>query len=166
MDTTPDSSPDQRRWPREEFTTIEPLEDRISDFAVEMDVTVVADLQDSLLVAMNDLNRLEGLLDHATGNLLDRFNKAMEVAESMDGHPQSAELREALHQAVTELQFHDMSTQLLVHIGKMLKGCAYILADQAMEPDEEEAGVVVTHMPRNPNPVTQSEMDAGSIELF
>jgi len=25
---------------------------------------------------------------------------------------------------------------------------------------------VVTHMPRNPNPVTQSEMDAGSVELF
>jgi hypothetical protein len=40
------------------------------------------------------------------------------------------------------------------------------LADEAMEPDEEEAGLVVTHMPKNPNPVTQSEMDAGSIELF
>lgn len=166
MDTTPDSPQDYRRWPREEYTTIEPLEEFASDFAVQMDVSVVADLQDSLLVAMNDLKRLEGLLDHATGNLLDRFNKAMQVAESLEGHPRSEEIRVALNQAVTELQFHDMSSQLLVHIGKMLKGCAYILADQAMEPDEEEAGVVVTHMPRNPNPVTQSEMDAGSIELF
>lgn len=142
------------------------MADRSDEPAVEMDVSVVADLQDSLLVAMNDLKRLEGLLDHATGNLLDRFNRAMQVAEELPDSPQSAELREALHLAVTELQFHDMSTQLLVHIGKMLKGCAYILADQAMEPDEDEAGVVVTHMPKKPNPVTQSEMDAGSIELF
>ena len=67
---------------------------------------------------------------------------------------------------MTELQFHDMASQLLVHTGKVLKGCAYTLAEQAMEPEEDEIGVVVTHLPQNPNPVTQSEMDAGSIELF
>ena len=131
-----------------------------------MNVAAVADLQDSLLVAMNDLKRLEGLLDHATGNLLDRFNNAMGVIEHLPEGPQTQALREALHLAVTELQFHDMATQLLVHTGKVLKGCAYTLAEQAMEPDEEEVGVVVTHLPQNPNPVTQSEMDAGSIELF
>lgn len=131
-----------------------------------MDVSVVADLQDSLLVAMNDLKRLEGLLNHATGNLLDKFNKAMLAAETLPEGSQSLAIRQSLNLAVTELQFHDMSSQLLEHISKMLKGCAYILADQAMEPDEEESGVVVTHMPRNPNPVTQSEMDAGSVELF
>ena len=166
MQNTPGLPQDLRRWPREEYTTVEPLVDRSDEHAVQMDVSVVADLQDSLLVAMNDLKRLEGLLDHATGNLLDRFNKAMQMSEALPDQPHLAELRDALNQAVTELQFHDMSTQLLVHIGKMLKGCAYILADQAMEPDEEEEGVVVTHMPKNPNPVTQSEMDAGSIELF
>jgi len=64
------------------------------------------------------------------------------------------------------LQFHDMASQLLVHTGKVLKGCAYNMAEQAMEPEEEEVGVVVTYMPQNPNPVTQSEMDAGSVELF
>ena len=40
------------------------------------------------------------------------------------------------------------------------------MAEQAMEPEEDEVGVVVTYMPQRPNPVTQSEMDAGSIELF
>jgi len=131
-----------------------------------MSLDVVADLQDSLLVAMNDLKRLEGLLDHATGNLLDRFNAAMQALEKLPDNNELSVIREALHLAVTELQFHDMSSQLLVHTGKVLRGCAYRLAEQAMEPDEEEAGLVVTHMPERPNPVTQSEMDAGSVELF
>ncbi|WP_460564336.1 hypothetical protein [Hydrogenophaga aquatica] len=131
-----------------------------------MSVSAVADLQDSLLVAMNDLKRLEGLLDHATGNLLDRFNAAMQALEGLPDDAQLNTIRQALHQAVTELQFHDMASQLLVHTGKVLKGCAYNMAEQAMEPEEEEMGVVVTYMPSKPNPVTQSEMDAGSIELF
>ncbi len=166
MLTNPPTSRDQRRWPREEYTSVEPLPDLHDEPTIEMPVAVVADLQDSLLVAMNDLKRLEGLLDHATANLLDRFNSALLSAEQLPASAQRSELQASLHQAVTELQFHDMSSQLLVHIGKMLKGCAYILADQALEPDEDESGLVVTHMPKNPNPVTQSEMDAGSIELF
>ena len=140
--------------------------DRSDEPSVEMGVAVVADLQDSLLVAMNDLKRLEGLLDHATGNLLDRFNSAIQVLDSVPDDTRLDPVRLALQLAVTELQFHDMASQLLVHTGKVLKGCAYQLAEQAMEPEEDEIGVVVTHMPQNPNPVTQSEMDAGSIELF
>lgn len=135
---------------------------------VPLPVNVVADLQDSLLMAMTDLQRLEGLLDHATANLLERFSTANQalahLSNSHDGDIDS--IRQALHQAVTELQFHDMASQLLVHTGKVLKGCAYNMAEQAMEPEEEEVGVVVTYMPQNPNPVTQSEMDAGSVELF
>jgi hypothetical protein len=137
--------------------------------AVEVRLSAVADLQDSLLVAMNDLKRLEGLLDHATVNLLDRFNRAIAALGELPlpaDDPRLAELRQALNQAVLELQFHDMATQLLVHTGKVLRGCAYMLAEQVMEPEEDEVGVVVTHLPQNPNPVTQSEMDAGSVELF
>lgn len=166
MEAIPNTSNNQRRWPREDITTVEPLPDRSCEPSVEFSVSVVADLQDSLLVAMNDLKRLEGLLDHATANLLDRFNTAMRALEATPENPQTEIIREALHLAVTELQFHDMATQLLVHTGKVLKGCAYSMAEQAMEPEEEEVGVVVTYMPQNPNPVTQSEMDAGSIELF
>ncbi len=166
MQEQPAEPHQKRRWPREEVTTVAPLPERLDDFAVAMDVTVVADLQDSLLVAMNDLKRLEGLLDHATANLLDRFNTAMQALEALPQTEQYQDIRQALHQAVTELQFHDMANQLLVHTGKVLKGCAYSLAEQAMEPEEDEVGVVVTLLPQNPNPVTQSEMDAGSVELF
>jgi hypothetical protein len=71
----------------------------------------------------------------------------MRVLEQLPDDPQMNEIRESLHLAVTELQFHDMASQLLVHTGKVLKGCAYNLADEAMEPEEDEVGVVVTHMP-------------------
>ena len=40
---------------------------------VQVPVMVAAELQDSLLVVMRDLHRLEGLLNHATANLLERF---------------------------------------------------------------------------------------------
>ncbi|MEW5886228.1 MAG: hypothetical protein AB1735_05945 [Pseudomonadota bacterium] len=167
MPTTPPATHEHRRWPREEYTCVEPLPVVPSDEpVVQISVSVLADLQDSLLVAMNDLKRLEGLLDHATANLLDRFNSTLLSVEQLPDAAQRSALQASLHQAVTELQFHDMSSQLLVHIGKVLKGCAYVLADQALAPDADESGLVVTHMPRKPNPVTQSEMDAGSVELF
>ena len=43
---------------------------------VQVPVMVAAELQDSLLVVMRDLHRLEGLLNHATTNLLERFSEA------------------------------------------------------------------------------------------
>gem|GEM_PF-97178 len=171
--TAPSPTPQRRRWPREEVTVVEPRPappDPDDEPTVSVRLAAVADLQDSLLVAMNDLKRLEGLLDHATGNLLDRFNRAIALAEMLAAERGAegavAELRQTLNQAVLELQFHDLATQLLVHTGKVLRGCAYMLAEQVMEPEEDEVGMVVTHLPQNPNPVTQSEMDAGSVELF
>lgn len=166
MEPTPHQ--DRRRWARvDDVPQYEPLPDRATEPTVALTLSAVADLQDSLLVAMNDLKRLEGLLDHATGNLLERFNTAISALQAL--HGDSAETRqigESLHLAVTELQFHDMASQLLVHTGKVLKGCAYKLAEEAMELEEDELGVVETCLPERPNPVTQSEMDAGSIELF
>jgi len=54
-----------------------------------------------------------------------------------------------------------------VHIGKVLQGCAFRLAAESMgEEDGEEAAPLEEMVPERPNPVTQSEMDAGSIELF
>lgn len=135
---------------------------------VPLPVNVVADLQDSLLMAMTDLQRLEGLLDHATANLLERFSTANQalahLSTSHDGD--IASIRLALHQAVTELQFHDMATQLIVHTGKVLQGCAWRLAEEAIEPEEDEIPLGVDPMPDRPSPVTQGEMDAGSVELF
>ncbi len=135
---------------------------------VPLPVNVVADLQDSLLMAMTDLQRLEGLLDHATANLLERFSTANQalahLSNSHDGDIDS--IRQALHHAVTELQFHDMATQLIVHTGKVLQGCAWRLAEEAMEPEEDEIPLANDPMPDRPSPVTQGEMDAGSVELF
>jgi len=166
----PASSPheDRRRWARaDDVPHFEPMPDRSTEPTVALSLSAVADLQDSLLVAMNDLKRLEGLLDHATGNLLERFNAANEALLALHGdNDETRQIGQALHLAVTELQFHDMATQLLIHTGKVLKGCAYKLAEEAMELEEDEIGVVETCLPERPNPVTQSEMDAGSIELF
>ena len=136
--------------------------------AITLPVSLVADLQDALLMAMTDLKRLEGLLDHATGNLLERFGAANHgLAGLVDNHSTALnEVRHSLHQAVTELQFHDMATQLIVHTGKVLQSCAWKLADQAIAPEEGELALLIDPMPERPSPVTQNEMDAGAIELF
>ena len=87
--------------------------------SVNLPVNLVADLQDSLLMAMTDLKRLEGLLDHATDNLMERFSTANHALAHLDGNENDdlLSIRRSLHQAVTELQFHDMATQLIVHTG-------------------------------------------------
>ena len=136
---------------------------------VQVPVMVAADLQDSLLVVMHDLHRLEGLLNHATDNLLERFdeaNAALSDAVVKDA-PELVAARAALRKAVTELQFQDMASQLIWHTTKVLQGCAFRLASEAMGHEEgEEAAPFAEMAPDRPNPVTQSEMDAGSVDLF
>lgn len=137
------------------------------DPAVPVSVMTVAELQDSLLMVMHDLHRLEGLLGDATDNLLMRFGEANGLL-SDDVVAQSERLeqaRVALRSAVTELQFHDMATQLITHTTKVVRSCAFQLAAEAMG-STEEAAAPPDALPGRPNPVTQSEMAAGSIELF
>ena len=137
--------------------------------AVQIPVMVAAELQDSLLVVMHDLHRLEGLLNHATDNLLERFGEANSVLtdDAVAGSPDLVAVRAALRNAVTELQFQDMASQLIWHTTKVLQGCAFRLASEAMGQDEgEEAAPFAEMAPDRPNPVTQSEMDAGSVDLF
>ena len=137
--------------------------------AVQVPVMVAAELQDSLLMAMHDLHRLEGLLNHATENLLARFGEANAslTDELIGASAELADLRTALRSAVTELQFHDMATQLIIHTTKVLQGCAFRLAAETMGQEEgEDAAPLEGVVPDRPNPVTQSEMEAGSIELF
>lgn len=136
---------------------------------VQVSVVAAAELQDSLLMVMHDLQRLEGLLNHATDNLLERFGEAnATLTETVVG--ESAELasvRTALRAAVTELQFQDMASQLIWHTTKVLQGCAFRLAAETMGDDEgEDAAPLADMVPDRPNPVTQSEMEAGSIDLF
>lgn len=136
--------------------------------SVQIPVLLVAEVQDSLLVVVHDLTRLDGLLAHAMENLMERFTSAsanladLSLADSkaLDG------VRSTLHAAVTELQFQDMASQLITHTSKILQGCAYRLASESMGSEDGEAIPFVEEVPERPNPVTQGEMDAGSIELF
>lgn len=136
---------------------------------VQVSVMAAAELQDSLLVVMRDLHRLEGLLSHATDNLLDRFGEANGLlSDAVVGESDQLQAaRTALRSAVTELQFHDMATQLIWHTSKVIQACAFRLASETMGEEEgEESADFGDVVPERPNPVTQSEMDAGSIDLF
>lgn len=136
--------------------------------AVQLPVMLVAEVQDSLLVAVHDLNRLDGLLAHTMTSLMERFTGASAILAD----PVLAELKEldavrsALRAAVTELQFQDMASQLITHTSKILQGCAYRLASESMGSEDGEAVPFVDDVPERPNPVTQDEMYAGTVELF
>jgi hypothetical protein len=71
----------------------------------------------------------------------------------------------ALGGAVVALQFQDMASQLIAHTDRRLKSCADRLARDALADDEDGAQLTMP-APLRPNPVTQDEVDAGSIELF
>ncbi|MCW5633830.1 MAG: hypothetical protein KIT17_10885 [Rubrivivax sp.] len=134
-----------------------------------------ADLQDHLLVASNDLDRLQRLLGDAGDALLAHFHGAnsemQRVQELLARQPQqlhSDALQQALTHlagAITAMQFQDMASQLIAHTSRRLRGCADRIASDALGADDDGAAVV-EEMPLRPNPVTQDEMDAGSIELF
>jgi hypothetical protein len=101
-------------------------------------------------------------------NLMERFTSASAhlASPALGQSEELDQVRKALHAAVTELQFQDMASQLIVHTSKILQGCAYRLASESMGSEDGEAVPFVDEVPERPNPVTQDEMDAGSIELF
>jgi hypothetical protein len=136
--------------------------------SVQLPVMLVAEVQDSLLVVVHDLSRLDGLLAHTMENLMERFTSASEnLADPLLVESRVLdEVRSALRAAVTELQFQDMASQLITHTSKILQGCAYRLASESMGLEDGEAVPFVEEVPERPNPVTQDEMYAGSIELF
>lgn len=69
---------------------------------------------------------------------------------------------------VTALQFQDMANQLIEHACNRLRSSADRIARDIMREDEDglEEPAFVEEPPMRPNPVTQDEMDAGSVELF
>jgi hypothetical protein len=127
-------------------------------------------LQDNLLVASNDLDRLQRLLDDASNSLLGHFTGAaarIDAALQAPSHEPAAilELRQTLGSAITALQFQDMASQLITHTSRRLRHCADQLARETLA-DDEDGTAAVAEAPLRPNPVTQDEMDAGSVELF
>lgn len=129
---------------------------------------LAAELQDHLMVSSNDLDRLQTLLADACGALMEAFYGASGTAKGLEpriGAEAVAELQRHLGGAITALQFQDMASQLIAHTNRRLRNCADRLAQDSMG-DDEDGVAVVEEAPLRPNPVTQDEMDAGSIELF
>ena len=140
--------------------------------APTMPLVAAADLQDNLMTATNDLDRLQGLLTHACDELMQGFHGAAgEIQELVDAAQDtpSQELFDSvirhLGGAITALQFQDMASQLIAHTNQRLRNCADRIARETMG-DDDEGEAVIEAAPLRPNPVTQDEMDAGSIELF
>lgn len=134
-----------------------------------------AEIQDHLMTVNNDLERLQRLIDDAGESLSAHFyaassqlNTMLRQAAENDGQCSAAGLHAVMEQiagAITALQFQDMSTQLIAHTSQRLRNCSDQLARDAFG-DDEDGEAVVEIAPLRPNPVTQDEMDAGSVELF
>ena len=135
-------------------------------------LAAAADLQDHLMSACNDLQRLNDLLANASDVLMTSFHGAREqlAASRQDGNTAALmsliePLQQKLSSAVTALQFQDLAAQLIQHTHQRLRGCADRLACDALGADEDDQAVFAA-APQRPNPVTQAEMDAGAVELF
>lgn len=152
--------------------------DAAPDPAGGLPLLTAAEIQDHLLVAGNDLERLLRLLGDAGDELLAHFHAASQAlqatlaADAAGDDAAAAALRARLAPlaahlagAITAMQFQDLATQLVTHTGQRLRHCADRLACEAFGDDDDGAGVIDAR-PLRPNPVTQDEMDAGSIELF
>lgn len=132
-----------------------------------------AELQDHLMTVANDLERLLRLLEDAGEALSTHFFSASghvqglaeKINDGVSLPPGSlAPVLEDIAGAVTAMQFQDMSTQLINHTMLRIRNCADRLASDAFGDDGDSAAVV--DAPLRPNPVTQDEVDAGSVELF
>lgn len=127
-----------------------------------------ADLQDNLLMVDNDLDRLQTLLGDACDTMLKGFLAATRTLQAPAGEAPAAAAQaiEHLGSAVIALQFQDMASQLLTHTRQRVRHCTDRLAQEVFQDDGADGETVVEALPLRPNPVTQDEMDAGSIDLF
>jgi len=140
----------------------------VPDESVHLDVPLAVgeavELQDQLLEAATDLDRLGGLLEDAAAQLMARFAGAnSELAVLGQGPAVQERLRLEISGAMTALQFQDMASQLILHTIHRIRGVADFLGARisADEDDAAEVSLVRRHCP-----VAQRQVDAGSIELF
>lgn len=119
-----------------------------------------AGLQDDLLAVDHDLERLGALLAQAGQTLLDTFAAvATPLAESGQ-----AGAIDQLARAFPALQFEDLASQLLGHSRQRLGRCVDLIAQRTFAEEHGEPPPDVTSL--RPNPVTQSALRPGSVELF
>ena len=129
---------------------------------VEMPLLAAVALQDHLMTATNDLERLQRLLDDACDTLIEGFQgAAKQLSEVID----QGGAEQILNRTVTALQFQDLATQLISHTNRRLRNCADQIARDAMG-DDADGEAVFDERPLKLNPVIQDDMGAGSVELF
>jgi hypothetical protein len=128
------------------------------------------EFQEHLVAATKDLGRLQSLLDDSHDALQAGFFGLIELLQGC-GHagsdcPSDADGASAnVASAVKALQLQDMATQLITHTCQRLQQCSDRLSPGT------SAGVCVGAATArdsrlSPNPVSQSEMNTGFIELF
>jgi len=109
----------------------------------------------------SDLQRLTALIADAGDKLLASFNQIEALSPALGASvAQRQTLAAAITTAVTALQFQDMATQLTQHAQRrleVLEGCLHSLSHEVDDPL-----LATTRM----QPVRQSAMAAGSIDLF
>ena len=109
----------------------------------------------------SDLERLKALITEAGDKLLVSFNRVNEITPRLAAQANDRDaLNRAIGSAVTALQFQDMATQLTQHAQRRLTHLEKALSRLA-----EEAHDPLT-APTRMQPVRQTGMGAGSIDLF
>ena len=105
-----------------------------------------------------DLERLKSLINDAGDRLLISFNEIAAVMPALAStDTQRQQVSDAVHAAVTALQFQDMATQLTAHAQRRLTEL-----EERLRSEQAPQGLQIIH----PHPVRQVEMTAGSIDLF
>ncbi|HEY4038302.1 MAG TPA: hypothetical protein VGM15_05730 [Burkholderiaceae bacterium] len=105
-----------------------------------------------------DLERLKSLINDAGDRLLVSFNQIAAVLPGLaSADTQRQQVSDAVHAAVTALQFQDMATQLTEHAQRRLS-----VLEERLRLEQAPQGLQIVH----PHPVRQVEMTAGSVDLF
>jgi hypothetical protein len=119
-------------------------------------------MQDELLAAGTELERLERLLSDAVDQLLERFGRAHALCGATQDPRQQA-LAVELRGAMTAMQFQDMASQLISHSRRRLASVVDCLGNAVGGVEDEGCEV---QWVRRSCPVAQRAVDAGSVELF
>jgi hypothetical protein len=107
-----------------------------------------------------DLERLKTIVNDAAGRLMGSFNEFVALEEQAQRNSdERLRIESAIGTAVTALQFQDMATQLTGHAQRRLAALESCL--RTLYGDGVGAGYF-----DHSQPVRQSEMSAGSIDLF
>lgn len=135
-----------------------------TDAGADLAPRMAAQMQDELLSALTELERLQRLLGDAVAQLQDRFGEAMQAQSVLPAGSAGDAVREAVSGAMVALQFEDLASQLISHARRRLASVADCLGNLALG-EAEDPGCEVQWVARA-CPVAQRVVDAGTVELF